>query len=205
MASGLLDQGQAGVDHLAQVVRRDVGGHAHRDAGGAVDQQVGEARRQDRGLLLGVVVVRDEVDGVLVQIVQQGVGDARHAHLGVTHGRRRVAVHRTEVALPVDQQVAQGKGLRHAHHGVVDGRVAMGVILTHHVADHAGGLAVGTVPDVALLVHGEQDAPMHGFEPVAHVRQGPAHDHAHGVIQVGLAHLVFQIDRENFSGEIGHG
>ena len=35
-----------GVVHFAQVVRGHVGGHADRDAGGAVDQQVGQQRRQ---------------------------------------------------------------------------------------------------------------------------------------------------------------
>src|SRR3712207_7377817 len=56
---------RSGVDHLAQVVRRDVGGHADRDPARAVDQQVRDARRQHRGLLLGAVVVGLEIDGVL--------------------------------------------------------------------------------------------------------------------------------------------
>ena len=40
----------AGVDHLGEVVGRDVGGHADRDTPGAVDQQVGDARRGDQRL-----------------------------------------------------------------------------------------------------------------------------------------------------------
>jgi CheY-like chemotaxis protein len=39
-------------------------------------------------------------------------------------------------------------------------------------------------------VHGVENAPLHRLEPVAHVRQGPAHDHAHGVLEVGALHLV---------------
>ena len=38
----LLDQQNGRVDDLGQIVRRDVGGHAHRDAGRSVDQQVRE-------------------------------------------------------------------------------------------------------------------------------------------------------------------
>ena len=38
---GLLDEPDGAVDHLAQVVRRDVRGHADGDAGRAVDEQVG--------------------------------------------------------------------------------------------------------------------------------------------------------------------
>ncbi len=48
----VVDDGDAGGDRLAQVVRRHVGRHADGDAAGAVDQQIGQARRQDRGLAL---------------------------------------------------------------------------------------------------------------------------------------------------------
>ena len=54
---GIVEVGDAGVDHLAQVVRRDVGGHADGDAARAVDQQVGELGRQDGRLLQRAVVV----------------------------------------------------------------------------------------------------------------------------------------------------
>ena len=38
---GVVDERGDGVDHLAQVVGRDVGGHADGDAAGAVDQRLG--------------------------------------------------------------------------------------------------------------------------------------------------------------------
>ena len=47
---GIVDQVQRGVDDLAQVVRRDVRGHADRDAAAAVHEQVREARRQNERL-----------------------------------------------------------------------------------------------------------------------------------------------------------
>ena len=202
---GPLDQRQAGVDDLAQVVRGDVGGHPDGDPGRAVDQQVGDARRQDRGLGLRAVVVGDEIDRLLIEIGQQFVGDARHAHLGVAHGRRGIAVHRAEIALPIDEHVAQRKGLRHAHDGVVDGHVAVGVVFTDDVADHARRFLVGLVPVVAELAHRVQDAPVYGLEPVAGVGQGASHDDAHGVVQIGLAHLVFDVDGGQIFGEIDHG
>ena len=67
----IVDQRHAGVDHLAEIVRRDVGRHADRDAARAVDQEVREARRQDHRLLLVAVVVRLEVDRVLVDVLEQ--------------------------------------------------------------------------------------------------------------------------------------
>jgi hypothetical protein len=166
----------------------------------------GDLRRQDQRLALGAVVVRPEIDRLLVDVGQQLVADARHADFRVAHRGGIVAVDRTEVALAIHQHVAQAEILRHAHDGVVDRGVAVRVVLADHVADDAGGLLVGLVPVVGQLVHGEQHAPMHRLQPVAHVRQRPALDHAHGVIEVGVAHLLFEADREGFLGELGgHG
>ena len=139
---GVLDQRQRRVDHLAEVVRRNVGGHADRDAARAVDQHVRELRRQHRRLAVLAVVVGLEVDGVLVDIRQQIGRRLVHAHLGVAHRRRLVAVHRAEVALPVEQHQRHRERLRHPHQRVVDRGVAVRVILAHRVADRPGRLAI---------------------------------------------------------------
>jgi hypothetical protein len=49
-------------------------------------------------------------------------------------------------------------------------------------------------------IDGDAPAAMHRLQAVAHVGQRPAYDHAHGVIEVGLAQLVFDVDRKNFFG-----
>ena len=201
---GLVDEREAGADDLIEIVRRDIGRHADGDAGRAVDQQVRQSGRQHQRLVFRAVVVGREVDGFLFEIGQHLVGDAAHADFGVAHRRRRVAVDRTEVALTVDQHVAQREILRHAHDGVVHRDVAVRVVLTDDVTDHARRFFVGLVVVVAELVHGEQHAPVHWLQPVAHVRQRPPHDHAHGVIEVRAAHLVFEIDRDGFLGELFH-
>ena len=193
---GVVDQPQRGVDDLAQVVRRDVGGHADRDAARAVDQQVREARGQDQRLALAVVEVGAEVDRVLVDVGEQLARQPVHAHLGVTHGRRRVAVDRAEVALAVDQRVAHGKVLRHAHQRVVDRLVAVRMVLAEHVADDARRLLVGLVPEDLLLLHRVQDAPVHRLEAVADVGDGATDDDAHRVVEVGRTQLVFDCDRD---------
>ncbi len=200
----IVDQCQTGIHHLAQVMGRDVGGHAHGDTGGTVDQQVGHAGRHDQRLMFGAVVVGAEIDRFLVQIGQQLVGQLGHADFGIAHGGRRIAVDGAEVALPVHQQIAHGKRLGHAHDGVVHRRVAVRVVFTDDVAHHAGGFLVRLVPVVAELVHGKKHAPMHGFQAVAHIGQRPAHDHAHGVIQIGLTHLVFEIDVQDFFRCLDH-
>ena len=81
MKSGLRSSVQAAPSiDFAQVVRRDVGRHADRDAGRAVDQQVRDLGRQDRRLLFLAVVVRLEVDGFLVDVGQQLAGDLVMRH-----------------------------------------------------------------------------------------------------------------------------
>ena len=201
---GVVDQRDAGVDDLAEIVRRDVGRHADRDAGRAVDQQVRDPRRQHRRFVFAAVVVRREIDRFLVDVGQQLVREARHAHFGVAHRRRGVAVDRAEVALPVHQQVAQRERLRHAHDRVVHRRVAVRVVLADDVADDARRLLVRLVPVVAELAHREQHAPVHRLQAVADIGQRAAHDHAHRVIEVGLAHLVFEVDVQDFARDLAH-
>ena len=200
----LLDERDARRDDLPQVVRRDVGGHAHRDARGAVHQEIRHPRRQHRGLALRLVVVRNEVDGFLVDVREQFARQPRHAHFGIAHGRRRIAVDRTEIPLAVDQQVAHRERLRHAHDGVVHRRIAVRMVFADHIADHAGRFLVRAVPVVAELAHGVEHAPVNGFQPVPNVGKRPPHDDAHGVIQIGFTHLVLEIYGQNFACDLGH-
>ncbi len=72
----LVEQTHAGGGDFTQVVRRHVGGHAHGDAGGAVEQQVGQTRRQGRRFVEGAVEVRYPVHRALPQLGQQHLGIA---------------------------------------------------------------------------------------------------------------------------------
>jgi hypothetical protein len=186
----VLDQRVDSVADLVQVVRRDVGGHADRDAAGAVDKEVRQPGGEDGRLAQPTVVVVDEVDRLLLDVGQHLVGDGRHPRLGVAHGRRRVAVDRAEVPLPIHQRVAQAEVLRHAHQRVVDRQVTVRVVLGHRLAHHAGALAIGRRRAEAHLVHRVQDSPMDRLQAVAYVRQSAGDDDAHGVIDVRRAHLV---------------
>ena len=198
--AGLADQLERGVDDLGGVVRGYVRCHADSDAAGAIDQQVREGGRKHLRLALALVVVRLELDGVFLDPLKQRGGRLRQPHLGIAHGRRRVAVHAAEIALAVDQRHAQREGLRHADHGVVDRGVAVRVVLTHHVADHAGGFAVRLVRGVAAFLHGVEDAPVHRLQPVPRIRQGARDDDAHGIGEVGGTHLLLKPNRHGIHG-----
>ena len=190
---GVLDVGLDGADRLGQVVGRDVGRHPDRDPGGAVDEQVREAPRQHQRLGLRLVVVGAEVDRVGLDLAQHLGREAGEAGLGVAHRRRRVVVDRAEVALAVDERVAQREVLRHPGQGVVDRRVAVRVVLAHHLADDERALAVRPVRLQAEVVHRVEDPPVDRLHPVADVGQRPPDDHAHRVVEVRAAHLLRQL------------
>ena len=145
--------------------------------------------------------------GRTVEVAQKLVRDLLHAHFGVAHRRGRVAVDRAEVAVAVDERVAQREVLREADDRVVHRRVAVRVVLADHLADHAGGLDVLDVPRRAELVHREEAAPVHRLEAVAHIRQRAPNDDAHGVVEVVPRHLLLDINvlKHAFRGDaLGH-
>ena len=76
--------------YFTQVVWRDIRRHTNGDTGAAIDQEVGEARRQDDRLLGATVIVRREIDGVFVDIANHLHGQLCHARFGVPHSRSRV-------------------------------------------------------------------------------------------------------------------
>ena len=174
-----------------------VGRHAHRDAAGAVDQQVREARRQDLRLALAGVIVRLEVDGILVDVAEQEIGDLGEAGFRVAHGRRRIGVHRAEIALAVDQRHAHRPVLGHPGEGVVDRLVAMRVIFTHDVTDDAARLAILAPGNIARLLAGVEDPAMDRLQTVAHVGQRAADDYRHGIVEVAGLHLLDDGDGGN--------
>ena len=162
--------------------------------------RLGAAAGRYSGSWRGVVVVRAKIDRVFVDVLEQHFGELCQARFGVAHGRRRIAVDRAEVALAVDQHVAHAERLRHANQRVVERLVAMGVVVAHHLADDLGRFAVAAVGAQPGLEHAVENAPLHRLEAVANVRQRPTDDHAHGVIEVGLFHFDFNVDRQQPAG-----
>ena len=180
-------------DRLREVMRGDVRRHAHRDAGGPVDEQLRKRGRKDVRLHELIVVVGNEVHRVLVQTRHQVQRGGRHARLRVTSGSRAI-VQRTKVTVTIDQGDPQIKGLRQAHQGLVNRGIAVRVELTHHLADHALGLHVPLVGTQAHLIHLEQDAALDGLEAVARVGQRASVDDGDGILQEGATHLCRYVD-----------
>ena len=181
------------------------GGHPHRDARRPVDQQVRELGRKYHGFLEGTVVVGNEIDRFLLDIMDHFLGQFIETGFGVSHGGRGVPVHGPEVALPVDEGVAEGKILCHPHHGVIDGLIPVRVILAHDISHDTGGLPVRAVRGHTGFVHPVQDTPVHRLETVTDIRQCPADDDGHGIVEVGLFHLVLHVPLDDLSHGIPQG
>ena len=196
--AGPVDDGTGGVDDLGEVVRRDVGRHADSDAGRAVHQQIRQRGGQDGRLSGRLLVIGDEVDGVLLDVLEQFLGDVLQAGLSVTVGGRRIAVDRAEVALRVDELVAHDPVLGEAHEGVVNRRVAVRVVVLEHFTDDAGALVERAVVHEALAQHRVEDAALDGLQAVAGVGQGARDDDRHRILDVGRLHDVGDVGRRKF-------
>ncbi len=201
---GVPDERDGPVDHLPEVMGRDVGRHADGDASGAVEEQKRYLRRQDGRLLHRFVVVGHEIDGIFLQISEELLGDPGHPDLRVPHGGRRIPVDGAEVPLAVDERVAHRELLGHPDDGVVGRRIPVGVVFTDDIPDDPRRLLVGLVPAVPHLAHGEEDPAVDRLQAVPDVGDRPADDDAHRVVHVGLLHLVFDIDRDILFKQVVH-
>ena len=121
----------------------------------------------------------------------------RQAALRVPHGRRIIAVDIAEIALAIDERVADGEVLGEAHERVVDGLVAVRVEVTHHLADDLRALLEAARGIELQLPHGVENAPVDRLQAVAHVGQRPVQDRGQRVGQIALFQRLAQIDGFN--------
>ena len=61
--------------------------------------------------------------------------------------------------------------LGHADHGIIDGGIAMRMIITNDKTDRFGRFAVGMIPRIAVMIHGIQDSSLYRLESVTGIRQ----------------------------------
>ena len=184
-------------DDLPQIVRRDVGGHADGDAGGSVDQKIGVTRWKYCGFLLCLVKVGNKIHGIFADIRQQFHGDSAQPCLCISHGRSSVSVYGAEITVSVNQRITGGPLLSHIYQCSVDGTVSMGMVFTHGIAYDTGALSVRLVGTIVQLDHGIKNSSLNRLETVSYIGKSPGSDHAHGVIDVGFLHGLFQIDVMN--------
>jgi hypothetical protein len=80
----------------------------------------------------------------------------------------------------------------------------MGVVFTDDITGNSGRFLVGFVPVIAEFIHRVEDATMDRFQAVPHVGEGPADDDTHGIVHIGLLHLLFDFYGDVLAGDL-HG
>ncbi len=183
----IIDQLQCGIDHLGDIVAGDVGRHAHRDAAGAIGEQIGEQPGEDLGLFLLAIVGRNELDRAFVQPLHQPQRSLGQPRLGVAVGGGVIAVDIAEIALPLNQWIAEAEILREPDHRVVNRLIAVRVILANNVAHNAGGLLERVVWVELQLPHRPQQPAMHWLQPIAQIGQRARGDRGERIDQIPLA------------------
>jgi len=189
---GFPHQRHCSLGYFTQIVRRNLGGHADRDARGAIEQEHRQPCRHAFGFFERTVVVGREINRAHADLVQQQAGNRRQPCLGVAHRGGAVAVTTAEVALAVDQGVAHRETLGQAHQRIVGRLVAMRVVLAKHITHHACALDRFGAGRQTHFVHRENDAPLHRLLTVGHVRQGTALDYRDRVVEIGALRIERQ-------------
>src|SRR5207253_1810653 len=192
------------VDHLAQIVRRDIGGHADGDPGSAVNEQIRKRSWKNCRLGARLVVIRDKIDRVLLHVGHERSAEMRHACFGITHGSRRIAFHRSKIALPIDQPLAHRPGLRHVDESGVNHCFAVRMIITARVAADFCAFAMLSPRKEREIMHGKENPTLRWFESVACVRQCARNNDGHRVIEERSRYFVSYIYRLYFFVWIKH-
>ena len=133
---------------------RNICGHAHGNARGPIDQQCRKFSGEHRRFFYGFIIIGDEFHGLFFKISQHLVGELAHTDFRITHGSRRITVHRPEIALAVHQGITQGEVLGHANNGIIHRRITVGVIFTNNITHDTGRFLIGFIPVIVKLLHG---------------------------------------------------
>ena len=62
----------------------------------------------------------------------------------------------------------------------------MGVVFADHIANHAGAFLEARDRVELEQAHGIKDAPVHWFQPIAHIGQGAVHDGRQRIGEIAL-------------------
>ncbi len=103
----VIDDSANGITDLLQIMRSHIGGHSDSNPATTVCQHEGEGSRQDCGFLKRLVIVRAEVDCLLLDIDKHLFTDPAHLHFSVTHRSRWVSVDGSEVTLWGDHRIPE--------------------------------------------------------------------------------------------------
>ncbi len=154
----IIDRGTNAVDDFPEVVGRQVRCHAHSDPGAAVDEQIRKSGREHNRLALGFVVVRDVVDRVLLHVGHEDMTEVSETGFGVTHRSRRIAFNRSEVPLPINEDVPHRPGLGHVDEGWINRGFTVWVVVTGSITTNLGTFPVIFTGSQIEVIHCQKNS-----------------------------------------------
>ena len=155
--------GNASVDQLDEVVRKDFAGQTHGNPIHPTRQQQRKLHRKRFRLFVPAIVGRQPRRRLCVE--EHLEGKLAELDLDVTGCRRTVA---SKDVSPVSLAVEEQFALTNLNHGIPNARISVRMVL-HRVADDVGDLVETAVVHLAQAM---QDPALHGLQPVVLVRDG---------------------------------
>ena len=164
----------------------DIGGHAHGNTAAAIGQKIGEGCRQDHRLGERAVVVFSKINCIFRQAFQKRLSDNGHPRFCVAARGGVVAIDIAKIALTIHQRIAHVEILRQAGHGVIDGRIPMGVVVAHDIARNFCRFAKSAVGIQLQFAHRIENAAVNRFQTISRIRQSAMHDRRERIGQIAL-------------------
>ncbi len=192
----IINEGANAVHNFPEIMGGNIGGHADGNTRGAIHEEVWKSRRNNGGLCGALLVIGGEIHGILIDIAKEFFGELGETALSVTVSSRRVAVHRTEVTLWVNEGVTHDPVLAHANEGIIDRQVTVRVVILEDFADNARALIEGAVVEKSLAEHGVEDTALNGLQAITGIGESTADDNRHRVIDVSGLHDIRDVLRD---------
>ena len=73
------------------------------------------------------------------------MGQTGHSNFSISHGSRRITIHRSKVSLPIHQHITQRKRLGHTYYSIINSCITMWVVFTYNIPHHTGGFFIGFI------------------------------------------------------------
>ena len=94
------------LNNLPEIMGRNIRCHTYGNSRGTVYKKIWIAGRKHYRLPFCFIKVRLEINCIFVDICQHFHGNLAETCLGVSHGSRAVAIHRTKVSMSVNQRIS---------------------------------------------------------------------------------------------------
>ena len=176
-------------------MRGHIGSHSDGNAGRAVEQEKRHLRREHGRLGNGVIEVQLEINGILVEVAKNVLGDFLKLGLCVSHSCHRVAVHRTEVTLAENERISLVPVLGKTGKGIIYAGVAVRVELTQYVSHNSRRFLGLSGVAQSETVHSEENSSLNRLESVTDIRKRTGYDDRHRIIDICGPHLVVDFHR----------